>query len=119
MTNVTWTSPEPKQRGTTRTVTVNGVVFHEYFLLYDREKKRFAFRFDSISRPLMSAGIEDYIIENLPGGKSKLTYSVYVAPSCLSTLFCCCIKSNMENMFRDATVGFGQYLAKNNTVTYA
>jgi hypothetical protein len=118
MENITWTSPDPKQRGTTRTATVGGTVFGEYFLIYDKENKRFAFRFDSISRPLLSAGVEDYIVESLPGGRSKFTYSVYIAPSCLSSLLCCCIKSNLENSFRGATVGFGEYIVKKSNVGY-
>ena len=65
MSELKWTSDDPKRVGTTRTVVVSGIVIDEQFLVWE-DDKRYAFRFVKMSNPLLFlAGIEDYVLEGL------------------------------------------------------
>jgi uncharacterized protein YndB with AHSA1/START domain len=77
MTKVTWTSPEPRGIGTTRTVDVRGgVVVNEEFLAWE-PFTRIAFRFNECSTRAFTALAEDYRVEAVPGG-CRLTWIMAV-----------------------------------------
>jgi hypothetical protein len=74
--SVTWETEPPYGRGTTRTVDVAGQgKVQEYFLLWEQDK-RMSFRFDKGEMKLVSALVEDYSVEALPDGRSRLTWNV-------------------------------------------
>lgn len=76
---VTWTSPDLKGIGTTRTVTIAGAfVADEEFIAWE-PGRRMAFRFTRCSRRVFRAFAEDYRVEEHAGG-SRLTWSVVVRP---------------------------------------
>jgi uncharacterized protein YndB with AHSA1/START domain len=80
MTKVTWTSPEPRGIGTTRTVDVRGgVVVSEEFLSWE-PFTRIAFRFNECSTRAFTALAEDYRVEAVPGG-CRLTWIMAVKPA--------------------------------------
>jgi carbon monoxide dehydrogenase subunit G len=75
ITKVTWTSPEPRGVGTTRTVDMRGgIVGNEEFLAWE-PFTRMAFRFNECSTQAVAAFAEDYRVEVIPGG-CRLTWTM-------------------------------------------
>jgi carbon monoxide dehydrogenase subunit G len=75
ITKVTWTSPEPRGVGTTRTVEMRGgIVGKEEFLAWE-PFTRMAFRFNECSTRAVAAFAEDYRVEATPGG-CRLTWTM-------------------------------------------
>lgn len=107
---VVWTSPEPKGVGTTRTVTLTTMTVDEHFLAWERGR-RFAFRFEACSLPLCRAGLEDYRLEDLPGGRTRFTYSVYLEPTLVVRLAGPIARAQFASMFRRAAQGLRTYVA--------
>jgi hypothetical protein len=76
--SVIWETAPPYGRGTTRTVDVTGQGnIQEYFLLWEQDQ-RMAFRFDRGEMKLVSALVEDYQVEALPDGRSRLSWNVAI-----------------------------------------
>lgn len=79
ITNVTWTSPEPRGVGTTRTVDMRGgIVGEEEYLVWE-PFSRMAFRFNECSTKAVAAFAEDYRIEVIPGG-CRMTWTLAQKP---------------------------------------
>jgi hypothetical protein len=110
ITRVVWTSPEPKGVGTTRTVTLTTMTVYEHFLAWDRGR-RFAFRFEGCSLPLCHAGVEDYRLEDLGGGRSRFFYGVYLEPTLVVRLAGPIARAHFARMFRRAAEGLRTYVA--------
>ena len=80
ITKVTWTSPEPRGVGTTRTVEMRGgIVGKEEFLAWE-PFTRMAFRFNECSTRAVAAFAEDYRVEAIPGG-CRLTWIMAQKPA--------------------------------------
>lgn len=80
ITKVTWTSPEPRGVGTTRTVEMRGgLVGDEEFLAWE-PFTRMAFRFNECSSKAVAAFAEDYRVEVIPGG-CRLTWTMAQKPA--------------------------------------
>jgi carbon monoxide dehydrogenase subunit G len=80
ITKVTWTSPEPRRVGTTRTVEMRGgMVGNEEFLAWE-PSTRMAFRFNECSTQAVAAFAEDYRVEVIPGG-CRLTWIMAQKPA--------------------------------------
>ncbi len=84
ITKATWTSPEPRGVGTTRTVDMRGgMVGNEEFLSWE-PFNRMAFRFNECSTagpPWFGAAFaEDYRVEVIPGG-CRLTWTMAQKPA--------------------------------------
>jgi hypothetical protein len=83
ITKVTWTSPEPRGVGTTRTVEMRGglrtLVGDEEFLAWE-PFRHMAFRFNECSTRAVAAFAEDYRIEVIPGG-CRLTWTMAQQPA--------------------------------------
>ena len=80
ITKVTWTSPEPRGVGTTRTVDMRGgIVGNEEFLAWE-PFTRMAFRFNECSTQAVAAFAEDYRVEVIPGG-CRLTWTMAQKPA--------------------------------------
>lgn len=107
---VVWTTPEPKGVGTTRTVTLGLATVYEHFLVWDRGK-RFTFRFVGASKPLFRAGIEDYRLDDLGGGRTRFTYGVYLDPSLLVRALSPITTRMFGNTFEGGARGLRAYLA--------
>ena len=68
ITKVTWTSPEPRGVGTTRTVHMRGgIVGDEEFLAWE-PYRHVAFRFNEASTASIAAFAEDYRVTPTPDG---------------------------------------------------
>jgi len=80
ITRVTWTSPEPRGIGTTRTVHMRGgIVGHEEFLAWEPHR-HMAFRFNEASTDSIAAFAEDYRVVETPGG-CHLTWVMAMKPN--------------------------------------
>ncbi|WP_422747733.1 SRPBCC family protein [Mycobacterium sp. WMMD1722] len=80
ITKVTWTSPEPRGVGTTRTVHMRGgIVGNEEFLAWE-PFSHMAFRFNEASTGSIAAFAEDYRVVETPGG-CHLTWVMAMKPS--------------------------------------
>ncbi|BBX93010.1 SRPBCC family protein [Mycolicibacterium boenickei] len=83
ITNVEWTSPEPRGVGTTRTVTMRGhIVGDEEFLAWE-PFSHMAFRFNTSTSNAISAFAEDYRVVETAGG-CHLTWVMAMKPSGLA-----------------------------------
>ncbi|MEE9244418.1 MAG: SRPBCC family protein [Mycobacterium sp.] len=83
ITNVTWTSPEPRGVGTTRTVDmVGGITGDEEFLAWE-PFTRMAFRFNESSTSSVAAFAEDYRVVPTPNG-CHLTWIMAMKPNGLA-----------------------------------
>ena len=84
---VDWTSPKPFGVGTTRTVyMMGGLNGYEEFIAWERGK-RMAFCFVEASKPMIESFAEDYIVEDLGNGKTKVTWRMGMANKGISNLF--------------------------------
>ena len=98
---VEWTSPQPVDVGTTRTVFMQGdLEGYEEFIAWERGK-RMAFRFTHSNKDAMDAFGEDYIVEDLGDGRCKLTWTVVMEPRGISKFFIAIGKPLMARMFRN------------------
>lgn len=80
ITKVTWTSPEPRGVGTTRTVHMRGgIVGDEEFLAW-QPHSHMAFRFNEVSTGSIAAFAEDYRLVPTPGG-CHLTWVMAMKPN--------------------------------------
>ena len=116
--NVTWTSPEPKGVGTTRTVTLATATVFEHFVAWE-PGRRFAFRFEGANRPLFRALLEDYVLEPLDGGRTRFTYRVAVDPTWLLRLLGPLARGLLARTFRGGAQGLRTYLQAQGTVRRA
>ena len=74
--SVVWETEKPYGLGTTRTVDIAGQgKVQEYFLLWEQDQ-RMSFRFEKGEMKLVSALVEDYQVERLADGRSRLTWNV-------------------------------------------
>lgn len=75
ITNVTWTSPEPRGVGTTRVVDMRGgIVGSEEFLAWE-PGRHMAFRFNESSTSALAVFVEDYRIDATAAG-CRLTWTL-------------------------------------------
>ncbi|MGE2721666.1 SRPBCC family protein [Mycolicibacterium celeriflavum] len=80
ITEVTWTSPEPRGVGTTRTVKMRGgIVGDEEFLAWE-PFSHMAFRFNEASTGSIAAFAEDYRVVQTPQG-CHLTWVMAMKPN--------------------------------------
>ena len=80
ITKVTWTSPEPRGVGTTRTVNMRGgIVGDEEFLAWE-PFSHMAFRFNEASTRSIAAFAEDYRVVPTAGG-CHLTWVMAMKPN--------------------------------------
>ncbi len=83
ITKVTWTSPEPRGVGTTRTVHMRGgIVGDEEFLAWE-PFSHMAFRFNEASTGSIAAFAEDYRVVKTSGG-CHLTWVMAMKPKGLA-----------------------------------
>jgi|TARA_B110000908_G_C9869731_1_gene277783 hypothetical protein len=74
--SVVWETEKPYGRGTTRTVDIAGQGrVQEYFLLWEQDQ-RMSFRFEQGEMKLVSALVEDYQVQALAEGRSRLTWNI-------------------------------------------
>lgn len=96
---VEWTSPEPYDIGTTRTVYMSGnMVGYEEFIAWNRGT-RMAFKFVGSNKNNIEVFGEDYIVEDLGNGRCKLKWIVVMEPKGIGKFFMGLGKPLMGKMF--------------------
>lgn len=79
-----WLTPPPHGVGSRRQVHMAGVAYTETMLVWD-EPKRWTFRLDTATVPLVRAMVEDYRFEPVPAGArsdaTQLTWTFAVDPA--------------------------------------
>ncbi len=77
---VTWTSDPPIGEGATRTVEMaGGIVADEEFIVWERPH-HMAFRFNSMSRPLLDAFLEQYEVIDVGDDTSVVRWTISMTP---------------------------------------
>ncbi len=105
---VEWTSPKPWGVGTTRTVTLETLTAYERFFCWE-PGRRFSFHFAAASLPLFRSMAEDYLLEPLPGGRTRFQYTVAVDPGAALKLGAPLARKTFESMFRAGALGLQQF----------
>lgn len=111
--HVEWTSPKPYGAGTTRTVTLSGVVAEESFILWDHGK-RMTFYFTAISVPFAKSFCEDYRLESVNEKQTIIHHTLLFKPNLLTKLISPVLKPSMKKTFRKALLGLSDYLESQN-----
>ena len=103
-----WTSAETRCVGATRAVTLTTMTVDERFLAWE-PGKRFSFCFTYTSVPcFVRRLVEDYRLEPLGEGRSKLTWTVAFEPRLVARV----AGGGMPDMFAAAGDGLVDYLAQ-------
>ena len=85
ITDVEWTSAKPYGLGTTRTVTMVGMVGDETFIAWDYPK-HMAFCFTHCSEKLVKSFAEDYVVTELANGKTRVEWTMGMTPQGIGKL---------------------------------
>ncbi len=109
---VEWTSPKPFGVDTTRAVTLKAMTVYEKFIVWD-PGKRFTFNFSATTMPFAHALLEDYLLEPVGNGKTKLIYTVALEPRLLIKSAGPIGKWILGKMFKDGAQSLVSYMAEN------
>jgi hypothetical protein len=111
ITKVTWTSPEPRGVGTTRTVDMRGgIVGDEEYLTWE-PFTRMAFRFNECSTRAVAAFAEDYRVEVIPGG-CRMTWTLAQKPAGPAKLAMFVVRPLLNLAFRRFLTNLRRYTDK-------
>jgi hypothetical protein len=72
-----WITPPPHEVGSVRRVRAGGRTIEEKVLVYERDR-RWAFAVVGLNAPGLRALIEDYAFEELPGLRTRITWTIAV-----------------------------------------
>ena len=110
---VEWTSPQPFDVGTTRTVSMaGGMEGYEEFIAWERGK-RMAFKFTHSNKNSISAFGEDYIVSDLGNGRCKLQWIMAMKPRGASRVIMTLFKPLMGWYVQSLANNLGKYVAAN------
>ena len=112
ITDVEWTSPRPFAVGTTRTVTMRGaMVAFEEFIAWEPHL-RMSFRFNEASMNGVRAFAERYTLEPAPGGGTRVTWVMAMAPKGVSKVIVPLTRVPMRLMFGRMLRRFGRLVGE-------
>lgn len=75
-----WLTPRPLTQGAVRVLRVaRAFTIEEHFYRWE-EERRATFHVVGSTRPVLDALAEDFVLEPLPGGGTRLTWTMAVAP---------------------------------------
>lgn len=107
-----WTGNQQGGVGATRKMTLGLVAADETILAWD-PGKRFAFRIDTLTLPLVRAMVEDYQLEARPNNKSYLRWKAVYEPTLLTRILHPIVRMIFGRQFQRTLVGLRGYLAVN------
>lgn len=109
---VEWTSPDPYQTGSTRTVTLKTLAVKERFLAWE-PGQRFSFSIDAISLPLLKQMMEDMQLEPVEKGRcTRVRWRVYYTPSLLMSSVHPLARRIFGSMFKQSLTRLKDYAEK-------
>lgn len=106
-----WTSPPPHGAGSTREVRLKPLSVRETFLAWE-PGRRFAFRVDAITLPLVSAMMEDLVLTPREGGRTHLSWRVSYTPRPVMRLIHPLLRMIFGGMFKVTLANLGRYLTE-------
>ena len=110
ITRVTWTTPKPFAVGTKRTVDLKGgLSADEYFMAWT-PNERMAFYFERTNKRVLRAFAEDYQLEALGDGKTKLVWRVAFESSGLMAYLSPLLRPVLRAMLGRMMKGLDRYL---------
>ena len=109
MRTAAWTSSETARIGAVRRVSLGLGTFEERMIAWE-PGTRFSFSIDGASVPLARRIVEDWRLSPIDGGKTKLEWSMVVAPTLLSRVLRPALEPMMKRMFRKSSEGLERYL---------
>lgn len=107
--SVAWTSPPPHGVGSTREVKLKPLSVRETFLAWE-PGRRFSFRADEITLPLVTAFMEDLTLTPREGG-THLSWRVSYTPRLGMRLIHPVARMIFGGMFKTTLANLGRYLA--------
>lgn len=105
-----WTGPQEGGVGATRKMTLGLLAVDETILAWE-PGRRFAFRIDRATLPLIRAMVEDYRLEPRPDGRSFLRWRAAYAPTTLTRALHPIVRAVFGRQFRRTLEGLRRYLA--------
>jgi uncharacterized protein YndB with AHSA1/START domain len=106
----TWDTPPPHGAHSRREVVLNLLSVREQFLAWD-PGRRYAFTMTACTLPLAHSIVEDYQLEALPGGRSRLVWEVRFDLRLPFVPLSPVVRFVFGKMFRDATAGLVTYVS--------
>lgn len=113
MRGMRWLSP-PEERarvGARRQADTTSGDVRERFVVWERGK-RMAFYAEAMSTPLVSEFMEDYVLEDLGGGRTRLTWLVHYRPRPVVALLHPIVRPIFDRMFRRGSEALVRYVAR-------
>ena len=108
--SVTWLTPEPRRAGSQRHVVLKSLQAKEEFLAWE-PGRRMAFYMLETTLPITACMAEDYQLEPLPNGRSKLSWTAAYTPKPLARVIHPLLRVIFGRMFLSATEGLKRYVA--------
>lgn len=103
-----WTSPEPHGVGSEREIELKALTVKERFLAWE-PGKRLTFHIHGITIPLVTAMVEDMIVEATGDRTSRLTWRVHYRPTLLMRAIHPIGRAIFGSMFRASAKGLARY----------
>lgn len=104
-----WTSEAKGGAGSTRIAVLGAATVDETFLVWE-PGKRLSFRVETITLPLVHAMVEDWRLEPLPGGRTKLSWWIGYAPNWLCRLIHPIVRAIFGRQFQRTLAGLQAYV---------
>lgn len=107
--SATWLTPEPRGVGARRHVVLKSLQAKEEFLAWE-PGRRFAFFMLETTLPLTSSMAEDYALEALPNGRTRLVWTAAYTLKPLARVIHPILRVIFGRMFSRATAGLQRYV---------
>lgn len=104
-----WTGPAHEGVGATRKAILGAATVDETFLAWE-PGRRFGFRIDTITLPLVRAMVEDYRLIPLDGGRTRLVWRIGYETTWLGSLLHPIVRKIFGRQFRRTLVGLQAYV---------
>ena len=108
--STSWTSAAPYGVGSTRDVNLKMLSVRETFLAWE-PGRRFAFRIDAITLPLVTAIMEELTLTPVEGGKTRLRWKASYTPTPLMRVIHPVARAIFGGMFKTTLANLSRYLA--------
>ena len=109
--DMTWTSPAPYGKGSTRVVNLKTLSVKETILAWEKEK-RYSFVITDLTLPLVKDMVEDMQFEKTPEGNTKMSWKVYYTPTLMMSIIHPIARMIFGSMFTKSINNFKNFVEK-------
>jgi uncharacterized protein YndB with AHSA1/START domain len=113
---VRWTSPPPHGNGSERVVELRAMSVKERFLAWE-PGERIAFHIYAITLPLVTAMLEEMVLEPLGEGRTRLVWRVHYRPALLMKLTHPIVRAVYRRIFTSAARGLARVAGAGSAAT--